>query len=129
MDKWIIPRSARSAFRTVAFETILFVGERGLIVRGADAIFDLSPREFQALFAPFLAAMTMNLHHSNNNNDNSNVAARRSRSRKDENVMKRWLLGTNLMADVELKGGSCGDVGGGADCGGDHVLFMSGIMT
>lgn len=108
MDKWIIPRSARSAFRAVAFETILYVGERGLIVQGADAIFDLSPREFQALFAPFLAAMTMT------NNEH-------------EDVMRRWLLGTNLMADVELKG-TCSTIGGDV---GDHenVLFMSGIMA
>ena len=80
MDKWIIPNRARSAFRAVAFDAIFYVGERQLIIDGPNALFALSPREFQGLFSPVLAAIG------------------------SEEVLQSWLLATNLMADVELKG-------------------------
>ena len=80
MTKWIIPRRARESFRSVAFEAIFFVGEHKLITLGVDAFLALTPREFQSLFSPVLAAIG------------------------NEEAMESWLLSTNLMADVELKG-------------------------
>jgi hypothetical protein len=79
-DKWYIPRRARRAFRSVAFETILFVGEHGLITRGADALYDLTPFEFHQLFAPLLAALG------------------------DAETMELWLIQTQALADVDLPG-------------------------
>jgi len=79
LDKWTIPRRARKAFRTVAFESLYFVGERGLIIRGADALYDLTPFEFHRLFAPLLAAMG------------------------DADTMEGWLDNTNVLAEVDLK--------------------------
>uniref|UniRef100_A0A7S0AQD8 Uncharacterized protein n=1 Tax=Minutocellus polymorphus TaxID=265543 RepID=A0A7S0AQD8_9STRA len=79
LDKWSIPRRARKAFRAVAFESLYFVGERGLIVRGADALYDLTPFEFHRLFAPLLAAMG------------------------DADTMEGWLENTNVLAEVDLK--------------------------
>ena len=80
MDKWILPQRARNAFRSVSYDAIFFVGEHRLIVDGVEAFFSLTPREFQSLFSPVLAAIG------------------------DEATMDSWLLATNLMADVELKG-------------------------
>jgi hypothetical protein len=79
LDKWFIPRRARKAFRGVAFESLYFVGERGLIIRGADALYDLTPLEFHSLFAPLLAAMD------------------------DADTMEGWLENTNVLAEVDLK--------------------------
>lgn len=79
LDKWSIPRRARKAFRGVAFESLYFVGERGLIIRGADALYDLTPFEFHSLFAPLLAAMG------------------------DADTMEGWLENTNVLAEVDLK--------------------------
>jgi hypothetical protein len=79
-DKWYIPRRARRAFRAVAFEAILFVGEHGLITRGADALYDLTPFEFHQLFAPLLAALG------------------------DAETMELWLIQTQALADVDLPG-------------------------
>mmetsp|Transcript_3469 Transcript_3469/g.4830 ORF Transcript_3469/g.4830 Transcript_3469/m.4830 type:complete len:716 (+) Transcript_3469:35-2182(+) len=56
-DKYYIPRRARKAFRSVAFQALYFVGERGLIYRGADALFDLKPEEFNGLFSPIVVAI------------------------------------------------------------------------
>ena len=78
-DKWLIPRRARKAFRSVAFEALYFVGEHGLITRGADALFDLTPFEFHGLFSPLLAAIG------------------------DAETMEAWLASTNVLADVDLK--------------------------
>jgi hypothetical protein len=78
-DKWLIPRRARKAFRAVCFEALFFVGEHGLIVRGADALFDLTPIEFHGLFAPLLAAMG------------------------DAETMESWLASTQVLAEVDLK--------------------------
>jgi hypothetical protein len=78
-DKWLVPRRARRAFRAVAFEVLYFVGEHGLVTRGADALFDLSPFEFHALFAPLLAALG------------------------DAETMENWLAGTQVLAEVELQ--------------------------
>lgn len=77
-DKWVIPRRARKAFRAVAFEVLYFVGERALIVNGADAVLELRPNEVQSLFAPLLAAFG------------------------DADTMEAWLVGTQIMADNEL---------------------------
>lgn len=81
-DKWLIPKRARKAFRAVAFETLYFVGERDLIVRGADAIFDLNIHEVQGLFAPVLAALG------------------------DADTMETWLQQTHSLADNDLHGPS-----------------------
>ena len=77
-DKWQVPRRARKSFRAVAFEVLYFVGERPLIVRGADAIFDLRPQEVQGLFAPLLAAFG------------------------DADTMEAWLTRTQVMSANEL---------------------------
>ncbi len=77
-DKWDVPRRARKSFRAVAFEVLYFVGERALIVRGADAVFDLTPKEVQGLFAPLLTAFG------------------------DADTMEAWLMRTQVMADNEL---------------------------
>jgi uncharacterized membrane protein YciS (DUF1049 family) len=78
-DKWLIPRRARKAFRAVAFEALYFVGEHGLITRGADALYDLSPFEFHGLFSPLLAALG------------------------DAETMEGWLASTDTLADVDLR--------------------------
>jgi hypothetical protein len=78
-DKWLIPRRARKAFRAVAFEGMYFVGEHGLITRGADALYDLSPFEFHGLFSPLVAAMG------------------------DADTMEGWLASTDILADVDLR--------------------------
>mmetsp|Transcript_15338 Transcript_15338/g.28889 ORF Transcript_15338/g.28889 Transcript_15338/m.28889 type:complete len:413 (+) Transcript_15338:1438-2676(+) len=77
-DKWVIPRRARKAFRAVAFEVLYFVGERALIVNGADAVLELRPNEVQSLFAPLLAAFG------------------------DADTMEAWLARTQVMAEYEL---------------------------
>jgi hypothetical protein len=77
-DKWSIPRRARKAFRSVAFEVLYFVGEHGLITRGADALYDLTPFEFHALFSSLVAAMG------------------------DADSMEQWLTSTDTLALVDL---------------------------
>jgi hypothetical protein len=78
-DKWCIPRRARKAFRAVAFEVLYFVGEHGLITRGADALYDLTPFEFHGLFSSLVAAMG------------------------DADTMEDWLESTNTLALVDLQ--------------------------
>lgn len=77
-DKWSVPRRARKAFRAVAFEALYFVGEHGLITRGADALFSLTPFEFHQLFSPLLAAFG------------------------DAEAMELWLEHTQALADVDI---------------------------
>eukprot|EP00934_Nitzschia_sp_Nitz4_P001241 Nitzschia sp. Nitz4//scaffold15_size197535//101758//103941//NITZ4_001584-RA/size197535-augustus-gene-0.226-mRNA-1//-1//CDS//3329537733//1241//frame0 len=77
-DKWLIPRRARKAFRAVAFESLYFVGEHGLVTRGADALFELSPLEFHGLFSSLVAAMG------------------------DADTMEGWLSSTNVLAEADL---------------------------
>lgn len=79
MQKWLIPRVAHKAFRSVAFHCLLFVGEHDLIVKGSDALLELGPLEFNELFSPLLAAMG------------------------NRESMVKWLASTNVLADVELK--------------------------
>lgn len=81
--KWEVPRRARKPFRSVAFEVLYFVGERPLIVRGADAIFDLRPHEAQDLFAPLLAAFG------------------------DADTMEAWLMRTETLATEEFANMAC----------------------
>lgn len=78
-DRWKIPRRARRAFRAVAFEVLFFVGEHGLVTRGADALYDLSPIVFHGLFAPLLAALG------------------------DAEMMEAWLVRTQVLAEVDLR--------------------------
>ena len=78
-EKWCIPRRARKAFRAVAFEALYFVGEHGLITKGADALFALTPMEFHGLFSPLLAAMG------------------------DADTMEAWLAGTEVLWEVDLR--------------------------
>lgn len=78
-EKWLVPRRARKAFRAVAFEALLFVGEYGLVTRGADALFDLSAFEFHGIFGPLVAAMG------------------------DADTMEGWMNGTDVLADVDLR--------------------------
>jgi len=77
-QKWFIPKRATKTFRSVAFEALYFVGERHLIVRGADAIFDLTPGEVQGLFGPVLAGMG------------------------DADTMTDWLQRTQNLAESEI---------------------------
>ncbi len=81
-DKWKIPPQAWKAFRAVAFRSILFVGERELISDGGDALLRLNVVEFHQIFSPMLAAMG------------------------DGSSMEAWLAATDILADVELRGGS-----------------------
>lgn len=78
-DRWKIPRRARKAFRAVAFEVLFFVGEYGLVTRGAEALYDLTPLAFHGLFAPLLAALG------------------------DAEIMEGWLVRTQVLADVDLR--------------------------
>lgn len=78
-DKWSVPRRARKAFRAVAFEVLYFVGEHGLITRGADALYDLTPFEFHGLFSTLVAAMG------------------------DADTMEGWLESTDTLALVDLQ--------------------------
>jgi hypothetical protein len=77
-EKWLVPRRARRAFRAVAFEALYFVGEHGLITKGSDALFALTPFEFHELFSPLLAAFG------------------------DAETMELWLERTQALADVDL---------------------------
>ena len=56
-EKWMIPRAARRAFRAVAFEALLFVGESTLVREGDAALHRLTPMEFHRIFSPLLVAM------------------------------------------------------------------------
>lgn len=85
-DKWLVPRRARRAFRAVAFEALYFVGERDLIVQGADALLSLTPFEFHQIFSPLLAAFG------------------------DAETMEEWLVHTEVLADVDLRGTSIVDI-------------------
>lgn len=78
-EKWHIPRRARKAFRAVAFEALYFVGEHGLITKGAKALFALTPFEFHGLFSPLLAALG------------------------DAGTMEDWLASTEVLAEYDLK--------------------------
>ena len=70
------------AFRAVAFRSLLFAGERELISEGEDALLRLNVVEFHQIFSPMLAAM----------GDGSSMGA--------------WLAATDILADVELRGGA-----------------------
>jgi len=78
-EKWSLPRRARKAFRAVAMEILYFVGEHGLITKGADALYELTPFEFHGLFSKLLAAMG------------------------DAVVMEGWLAKTDALAMVDLQ--------------------------
>jgi hypothetical protein len=80
-EKWSVPRRARKAFRAVAFEILYFVGEHGLITRGADALYELTPFEFHGLFSTLVAAMG------------------------DADIMEGWLAKTDALAMVDLQKG------------------------
>jgi hypothetical protein len=80
-DKWFIPRGARKTFRAVALEILYFVGEHGLITRGADALYELTPFEFHGLFSSLVAAMG------------------------DADIMEGWLAKTDTLALVDLERG------------------------
>jgi len=56
-DKWMIPKKAKDAFRSLSFELFLLVGMHDINLRGIDAILDLKSAEFQRLFNPVLAVM------------------------------------------------------------------------
>ena len=81
-DKWRIPPQAWKAFRAVAFRSLLFAGERELITAGGDALLGLNAVEFHQIFSPMLAAMG------------------------DGESMEAWLAATDVLADVELRGGA-----------------------
>jgi hypothetical protein len=78
-QKWLVPRRALKAFRSVAFECLYFIGEHALITRGVSALFDLSPMEFHKLFHPLLAAMG------------------------DAETLETWLASTEIMAEQHLQ--------------------------
>jgi hypothetical protein len=75
----MIPLRGRKSFRAVAFETLYFVGERNLVTRGSDALFDLTPLEFHKLFAPLVASMG------------------------DFDDMSDWLACTEALAEADLQ--------------------------
>ena len=77
--KWAIPKRARKAFRAVAFEALYFVGERSLIIDGAEPLLELNPIELQGLYGPLLAAFG------------------------DANTMEIWLKRTELLSTYELQ--------------------------
>ena len=81
-DKWKLPPRAWKAFRAVAFRSLLFVGERELITDGGDALQRLNVYEFHQIFSPLLAAFG------------------------DGPSMEAWLVATDILADVELRGGT-----------------------
>jgi len=81
-EKWKIPVKAWKAFRATAFRSLLFVGERELIYEGGEALLRLNVAEFHQIFSPLLAAFG------------------------DGNIMEAWLAATDVLADVELRGGS-----------------------
>ena len=81
-DKWKIPPGAWKAFRAVAFRSLLFVGERDLIADGGEALLRLNVVEVHQIFSPLLAAFG------------------------DGGSMEAWLLATDILADVELRGGT-----------------------
>jgi hypothetical protein len=72
--KWKIPRRARQAYRTIIFESMLFVGEKQLFERGMEAFFDLNVVEFVELFSPFAFAL------------------------QDKESMEQWLANTSDIA-------------------------------
>jgi hypothetical protein len=81
-EKWKIPVKAWKAFRATAFRSLLYVGERELISDGGEALLRLNVGEFHQIFSPLLAAFG------------------------DGNIMEAWLIATDVLADVELRGGS-----------------------
>lgn len=81
-DTWRLPPRAWKAFRAAAFRALLFVGERDLIADGGDALLRLNVVEFHRIFAPVLAALG------------------------DGGAMESWLAATDVLADVELRGGA-----------------------
>ena len=81
-EKWKMPPQAWKAFRAVAFRSLIFVGERELISDGGDALLNLNVVEFHQIFSPMLAAMG------------------------DGGSMVTWLAATDILADIELRGGS-----------------------
>ncbi|KAL3810881.1 hypothetical protein ACHAXA_003403 [Cyclostephanos tholiformis] len=81
-DKWKLPPRAWKAFRASAFRSLLFVGERELIADGGDALQRLNVVEFHQIFSPLLAAFG------------------------DGPTMEAWLVATDVLADVELRGGT-----------------------
>lgn len=77
-NKWKVPLRARKAFRAVSLEALYFVGERGLITKGVEVLYALTPIEFHGLFNPLLAAIG------------------------DAEAMNGWLASTEVLADVDL---------------------------
>jgi hypothetical protein len=75
LDRWIIPRGARQAFRAVSYEVLLEVGEGSFRERGTDAFDGVDPEELGTIFAPLLAAMGT------------------------YDVMQGWLKGTDLLRE------------------------------
>ena len=58
LDKWLIPAGpVEEAFRVVALEALVVVGEHRLVTQGADAVFALGPFQVMEIFLPILAAM------------------------------------------------------------------------
>lgn len=74
IEKWMIPTGAHEAFRVVAFDTLLYVGEKALVVDGCEAIFALPPSDVHRIFSPLLVAM------------------------EDAGTMASWLARTELLA-------------------------------
>lgn len=55
--KWMIPYGAREAFRVASFQTLLFMGEEDLVLRGMGAFLDMNPFHFNNLLGPVVLAM------------------------------------------------------------------------
>ena len=78
-EKWSIPRNARPAFRAVAFEALLYIGEKRLMDEGVSALHSLSPLQFHRIFSPFVVAMG------------------------DKETLQSWLTSTTVLWDNECK--------------------------
>jgi hypothetical protein len=57
LEKWKIPASAHEAFRAVSFDSLLYVGEKQLVLNGPEALLSLPPTDLHILFSPVLVAM------------------------------------------------------------------------
>jgi len=57
LSKWLIPRGAKHAFRAVAFEAIVEIGERDFALQGEHAFGKIDAEDLAMLMAPLLACM------------------------------------------------------------------------
>ncbi|GMH66856.1 hypothetical protein TrRE_jg2052 [Triparma retinervis] len=81
LSKWLIPRGAKHAFRAVAYEAIVELGERDFSLLGEGAFDKINPEDRAALMAPLLACMG------------------------SYETMSEWLKATTIIREVDEEGG------------------------